>query len=118
VVTGTIVGYTGGHVPNPTYEQVSSGGTGHVEAIQITYDPARVTYEQLLDVFWHNVDPLTAGGQFCDHGPQYRSVIFTKGGAQHRAAEASRRALEESKRFDRPIVTEIVPASEFYPAEE
>jgi peptide methionine sulfoxide reductase msrA/msrB len=117
-VTGTTVGYTGGRVPNPTYEQVSSGDTGHVEAIQITYDSARVTYEQLLDVFWHNIDPLTAGGQFCDRGPQYRSVIFTKGDAQHRAAEASRRVLEASKRFDRPIVTEIVPAAEFYPAEK
>ncbi|MBI3770012.1 MAG: peptide-methionine (S)-S-oxide reductase MsrA [Deltaproteobacteria bacterium] len=117
-VRTTTVGYTGGHVVNPTYEQVSAGGTGHVEAVQITYDPARVSYAALLDVFWHNVDPLTAGGQFCDRGSQYRSIIFVHDEEQRRAAESSKLRLEESKRFDRPIVTEIVPASAFYRAEE
>lgn len=115
-VVDTTVGYTGGRVDHPTYEQVSAGGTGHVESIQIKYDPARVTYEQLLDVFWHNVDPLTAGGQFCDMGPQYRTIIFVHDDAQRRAAETSKRAVAE--RLGRPVVTEIVAASTFWPAEE
>jgi peptide-methionine (S)-S-oxide reductase len=117
-VLSTVVGYTGGTVKNPTYEQVSGGGTGHAEAIQVVYDPTRVSYETLLDVFWHNVDPLTADAQFCDHGRQYRSAIFFHDDAQQRAAEASKRALESAKRFPRPIVTEIVPAGEFWRAEE
>jgi len=117
-VVSTTVGYTGGHTKNPTYEQVSSGETGHAESIQIVYDPRVITYEQLLDVFWHNVDPLTADAQFCDHGSQYRTAIFVHDDAQRHAAEASKKQLEQSGRFDRPIVTEIVAASEFYPAEE
>ena len=115
-VLATTVGYTGGHLAHPSYEQVSAGGTGHVESVQITYDPARVSYAALLDVFWHNVDPLTAGSQFCDRGGQYRSVIFVHDDAQRRAAEASK--AEIAKRFGRPIVTEIVAAGEFWPAEE
>jgi peptide methionine sulfoxide reductase msrA/msrB len=115
-VIGTTVGYTGGRVEHPTYEQVSAGGTGHVESVQITYDPTRITYAQLLDVFWHNVDPLTAGGQFCDMGPEYRSIVFVHDDAQRSAAETSKRALAE--RFGKPVVTEIVAASTFWPAEE
>jgi peptide-methionine (S)-S-oxide reductase len=111
-------GYTGGHTPNPTYEQVSAGGTGHAEAVQIEYDPSRITYEKLLDVFWHNVDPLTPDAQFCDHGDQYRTAIFYHDDPQRRLAEESKQRLEQSKRFDQPIVTQIVAATEFYPAEE
>jgi len=111
-------GYTGGTVKKPTYEQVSEGITGHAEAIQVVYDPSRIAYEKLLDVFWHNVDPLTRDAQFCDHGRQYRTSIFYHDETQQRLAEESKRALETSKRFDRPIVTEIVRAGEFWPAEE
>jgi peptide-methionine (S)-S-oxide reductase len=117
-VVSTTVGYTGGHVANPSYEQVSAGGTGHVEAVRVVYRPAEVSYEHLLDVFWHNVDPLDAGGQFCDRGPQYRSIVFAVDAEQRRLAEASKRALESSGRFERPIVTEIRDAGPFYPAEE
>jgi peptide-methionine (S)-S-oxide reductase len=117
-VLSTTVGYTGGHTKNPSYEEVSAGGTGHAESVQIVYDPRKITYEQLLDVFWHNIDPLTRDAQFCDHGDQYRSAIFVHDDAQRRLAEESKRRLEESKRFDRPIVTEIVAATDFYPAEE
>jgi len=116
-VLSTTVGYTGGHTPNPTYEQVSAGGTGHAESIQITYDPTKVSYAKLLDVFWHNVDPLTSNAQFCDHGTQYRTVIFFHNEEQRRLAEESKKTLEASGRFKQPIVTEIVPASTFYPAE-
>jgi len=114
-VLSTTVGYTGGHTKNPSYEEVSAGGTGHAESVQIVYDPRKITYEQLLDVFWHNIDPLTRDAQFCDHGDQYRSAIFVHDDAQRRLAEESKRRLEESKRFDRPIVTEIVAATDFYP---
>ena len=117
-VVSAVSGYTGGRVPNPTYEQVSDGGTGHAEAVEIAYDPAKVTYEQLLQVFWHNIDPVAVDRQFCDHGRQYRSAIFYHGEDQRRAAEASKRAIEESKRLDRPIATEIVAAGPFYLAEE
>ena len=117
-VISTTVGYTGGHTKNPTYEDVSAGGTGHAESVRIVYDPEQIHYEDLLNVFWHNIDPLTPEAQFCDHGHQYRSAIFYQGEEQHRLAEASKQTLEESKRFTSPIVTEIVPASEFYPAEE
>ena len=115
-VVKTTVGYTGGTVKNPTYEQVSSGVTGHAESIEVVYDPAVISYDKLLDVFWHNVDPLTRDAQFCDHGRQYRTAIFTHDDEQKRLAEASKQALQ--KRFDQPIVTEIVPAGEFWPAEE
>jgi peptide-methionine (S)-S-oxide reductase len=111
-------GYTGGHLKQPTYEQVSAGGTGHTESVQVVYDPAKVDYTKLLDVYWHNIDPLTSNAQFCDHGTQYRSAIFYHDEEQRRRAEESKQALEASGRFKAPIVTEIVPASEFYPAEE
>ena len=117
-VVSTTSGYTGGRVANPTYEQVSSGGTGHVEVVQVAYDPSRISYQQLLNVFWRNVDPLTPNQQFCDQGPQYRSAIFAEDAEQLRLAQASKQALEKSGRFKQPIVTEVVPASQFYPAEE
>jgi len=117
-VLSTTSGYTGGHVDRPSYEQVSEGGTGHRESVRIEYDPARVSYPQLLDVFWHNVDPLDGGGQFCDRGSQYASAIFVADTEQRRLAEASKLALEQSKRFSRPIATEILPAGAFYPAED
>lgn len=117
-VVETISGYMGGTTPNPTYEQVSSGTTGHAEVLQLKYDPTRVTYEQLLDVYWRNVDPLDSGGQFCDRGSQYRPVIFYHTEEQKRLAEASKAALEASGRFDQPIVVEIAAASTFTPAED
>jgi peptide-methionine (S)-S-oxide reductase len=117
-VLSTTSGYTGGHVKNPSYEQVSKGGTGHLEAVRIEYDPARISYPQLLDVFWRNVDPLDGGGQFCDRGRQYATAIFVSGAEQRELAEASKRELDQSKRFDRPIATEILDAGAFYPAEE
>lgn len=111
-------GYTGGQTRNPTYEQVSSGGTGHAESVEVLYDSAKISYERLLDVFWHNVDPLQRDGQFCDHGTQYRSAIFYRDESQRRAAEDSKRKLEQESRFKGKIATQIVPASTFYPAEE
>jgi peptide-methionine (S)-S-oxide reductase len=111
-------GYTGGQIANPTYEQVSEGGTGHFEAVQIVYDPQKITYEKLLDVFWHNVDPTDATGQFCDRGDQYRSAIFVHDAAQRAAAEASKRAIEQSGKPTAKVATEILPAGTFYPAEE
>jgi peptide-methionine (S)-S-oxide reductase len=117
-VVSTTSGYTGGHVPTPTYEDVSAGTTGHAEAVRIVYDPARVDYAQLLEVFWRNVDPLDADGQFCDRGSQYRSGIFYETEEQKRMAEESKAALEQSGRFNQPIVTPIVAASSFYPAED
>ena len=111
-------GYTGGQKVNPTYEEVSSGSTGHAESVQVLYDPAKISYAKLLDVFWHNVDPLDAGGQFCDRGTQYRSAIFAANDDERRAAEASKAALEKEKRFQGKIATQIVAASKFYPAEE
>jgi peptide-methionine (S)-S-oxide reductase len=117
-VLSTISGYTGGSKADPTYHEVSGGSTGHTEAVQIAYDPAKVSYQELLDVFWHNVDPLDAGGQFCDRGSQYRTAIFAEDAEQRRLAEASKEALAESGRFEQPIATEIVDASTFYPAED
>ena len=117
-VTSTVSGYIGGRTKNPTYKQVTAGGTGHAEAVQVTYDPAVVSYETLLNVFWHNIDPTDAGGQFCDRGDSYRSAIFYHGDSQKRLAEASKQALQQSKTFDGPVATEIVPATEFYSAEE
>ena len=117
-VQKTTVGYTGGAVENPTYEQVCSGRTGHAESVLVDYDPARVTYEQLLDVFWSEHDPTTMNRQGPDVGTQYRSAIFFHDAAQQAAAVASKARLEQSGRLQRPIVTAIVPASTFYPAEE
>ncbi len=116
-VLGTESGYIGGTVNNPTYEQVSHGGTGHAEAVRISYDPMKVTYEQLLEYFWRHVDPTVKDRQFCDTGNQYRSAIFYQGETQRRAADASKARLEKSGRFPR-IYTEVVPAGAFYPAEE
>jgi peptide methionine sulfoxide reductase msrA/msrB len=117
-VERVVSGYAGGTEVNPTYEQVSAGATGHVESVQVTYDPARLTYERLLEVFWRQVDPTDDGGQFVDRGAQYRSVIFTHDDAQRTAAEASKAALAASGRFEKPLVTRIVPFTTFYPAEE
>jgi peptide-methionine (S)-S-oxide reductase len=115
-VVSTTSGYTGGHTANPTYEQVSAGKTGHTEAVEIVYDPRKVTYARLLEVFWRNIDPLTANAQFCDTGSQYRAVIFVHDATQRRLAEASKDAV--AQRLQKPIVTEITAASQFWPAEE
>ena len=111
-------GYMGGTVANPSYEEVSAGRTGHAESVEVVYDPARVSYQKLLDAFWRNVDPITPNAQFCDHGSQYRSAIFFQTDEEKRASEVSKQAIEQSKRFAEPIVTQIVQASQFYPAEE
>ncbi len=117
-VIEVISGYTGGEEPNPTYKQVASGGTSHTEAVQITYDPDKITYKELLDVLWRHMDPTDAGGQFVDRGSQYRPAIFYHDEEQKRIAEESRAELEKSRRFSKPIATEIVPLTKFYPAEE
>ncbi|MGA2126654.1 MAG: peptide-methionine (S)-S-oxide reductase MsrA [Xanthobacteraceae bacterium] len=117
-VTEVTVGYTGGTRDKPTYHEVSAGTTGHAEAVQVTYDPARIGYAKLLDVFWHNVDPVTANAQFCDHGTQYRTAIFYHDDEQKHAAEASRDAIAQSGRLHKPIVTEITQATAFWPAED
>jgi len=117
-VLSTTSGYTGGSTADPTYQEVSRGGTGHAEVVQVVYDPAKVSYEQLLDVYWRNVDPLDGGGQFCDRGDSYRTSIFVHDADQRRLAEASKQALEDSDRFTQPIVTPIVDAPTFYPAED
>ncbi|HRW60793.1 MAG TPA: peptide-methionine (S)-S-oxide reductase MsrA [Defluviicoccus sp.] len=117
-VIATVSGYTGGMRENPSYEQVSEGGTGHFEAIEVTYDPARVSYAQLLDVFWRNVDPLDDGGQFCDRGSQYGTAIFYANEDEKAAALKSREAVAEKLVIKGPIVTPLLPAKEFYPAEE
>jgi peptide methionine sulfoxide reductase msrA/msrB len=117
-VHSVVSGYTDGRVENPTYQQVSSGTTGHTEAVRITYDPGRVSYEQLLETFWRQIDPTDAGGQFADRGSQYRTGIYYHDEEQRLLAEASRERLAASGRFDKPIVTEIKPASTFYEAED
>ena len=117
-VKKTTVGYTGGHEANPTYEEVSSGATGHIESIQIEFDPKVVSYEKLLDIYWHNIDPTQVNGQFVDEGSQYRTVIFYHNDGQKRSAEKSKQVLAASGRFTKPIVTQIIPASTFYPAED
>lgn len=117
-VISTTAGYTGGHTKNPTYEEVSAGKTGHAEAVRIIYDPAKISYAQLLDVFWHNIDPLTPNQQFCDQGAQYRAAVFYHNQKQQRLAKTSKAALAQSGRFSQPIVVEIESATEFYPAEE
>ena len=116
-VVSTTSGYIGGTRKNPTYEQVSAGGTGHAEAVQVVYDPSKINYAKLLEVFWHNVDPLTPDAQFCDHGDQYRTGIFVHDAEQKRLAEESK-ARVQKKFAERKVVTEIVQASAFYPAEE
>ena len=117
-VLSTTSGYIGGKLANPTYAQVSAGLTGHTEAVEIVYDPRKVSYEKLLEVFWVNVDPTVKDRQFCDIGSQYRTGIFVHDDAQRRAAETSKAALEKSKPFKAPIVTPIETATTFYPAEE
>jgi peptide-methionine (S)-S-oxide reductase len=117
-VVSTISGYIGGKLDRPTYEQVSAGGTGHTEAVQVVFDPARVSYEKLVDHFWRTIDPTVKDRQFCDIGTQYRTGIFTQGDEQRRLALASKAALEKTKPFAAPIVVEITPATTFYPAED
>ena len=116
-VISTTSGFMGGHVKNPTYEQVTTGRTGHAEVVQVEYDPAKVSYARLLEVYWRNVDPTQKDGQFCDHGPHYRTAIFFHDDEQRRLAEASRAALQKGKPFKGEIVTEITKAAEFYAAE-
>jgi peptide-methionine (S)-S-oxide reductase len=117
-VVSATAGYAGGTKADPSYENVVTGKTGHAESVQLIYDPAQISYESLLDTYWHHIDPLTPNAAFCDHGPQYRSIIFYRDGEQQRLAEASKRALDQSHRFPTPIVTAIQPATAFYPAEE
>jgi peptide-methionine (S)-S-oxide reductase len=117
-VVSAVSGYTGGNVKNPTYEQVSSGRTGHAESVEVTFDPAKVSYEKLLDIFWVNHDPTVTNRQFCDSGTQYRPAIFTLNDEQKRLAEASKAKFEKLKPFSQPILTQIVPAGQFWPAEE
>ena len=117
-VVSVTVGYTGGQVKNPTYEEVSAGGTGHAESVQIVFDPAKIGYDRLLELFWHNIDPTVKDRQFCDVGHQYRSAIFYHSPDQQTMALRSKAALEKNKPFAAPVVTEIVPAGEFFPAEE
>ncbi len=117
-VASVTAGYAGGTLKNPTYEQVETGQTGHAESVQVIYDPAKITYDSLLQVYWHHIDPTTPNQAFCDHGPQYRSIIFYGNGEQKREAEASRAALDRSGRFHTPVVTAIQAASPFYAAEE
>ncbi|TLM62982.1 MAG: peptide-methionine (S)-S-oxide reductase MsrA [Deltaproteobacteria bacterium] len=117
-VVATVSGYTGGESANPGYAEVATGATGHLEAVQVHYDPARISYAQLLEVFWRSIDPTDPGGQFVDRGSQYRSAIFYHDAGQQRLAEASRAELAASGRFRAPIVTPVLPAGPFYPAEE
>ena len=117
-VISTTSGYTGGNTVNPSYEQVSTHTTGHAEAVEVVYDPAKVSYERLVTYFWHTIDPTVKDQQFCDHGSPYRTAIFTNGPEQLKVAQAARAKLEKTKPFKEPVVTEIVPAGVFYPAED
>jgi len=117
-VVSVLPGYTGGKKKNPTYQEVSAGGTGHAEVVQIVYDPAKISYDKLLSVYWHNIDPTVKDSQFCDSGNQYRSAIFFTTEEQRLVAQQSKSALEKNKPFKAAIVTEITPAGIFYPAEE
>ncbi|MFZ3154419.1 peptide-methionine (S)-S-oxide reductase MsrA [Pseudomonas sp.] len=117
-VLETTSGYIGGHVDNPTYEQVSAGSSGHIEAVRVRFDPNKTSYAQLLEAFWPTIDPVTANAQFCDRGPQYRSAIFYSTAEEQQLAEASKAALEKSARLPAPVVTEILAASTYYPAED
>jgi len=117
-VIEVVSGYTGGRKRNPTYKEVSSGRTGHFEAVEVTYDPSKITYKELLDVFWRYIDPTDEGGQFADRGEQYKTSVFYHTGEQKKQAEASKEKLQKSGRFDKPIATEIIKASNFYRAED
>ena len=117
-VLEAVSGYTDGKTANPTYEEVCGGTTGYAEAVQVVFDPAKVSYEEILETFWHNIDPTQVNGQFADQGTQYRTAIYYKDERQKKIAEDSKRALEESGKFDQPIVVDIKPAGSFFPAEE
>ena len=117
-VVSTTSGYIGGHTRKPTYQQVSAGGSGHAEAVQVIYDPKKISYAELLDVFWRNIDPVAVDRQFCDRGDQYRSAIFTHDAKQEKLAKASRQTITSSGKLEAPVATQIVMASEFWPAEE
>jgi len=117
-VISAVSGYMGGKTKNPTYESISTGTTGHAEVVQVEYDPSKVTYARLLEVFWRNIDPTQPNGQFCDHGSQYRSAIFVHDAEQKKLADASKGVVEKTKPFKGDIVTQIVPAAEFYVAEQ
>jgi peptide-methionine (S)-S-oxide reductase len=117
-VLSVVSGYTGGHEEHPSYEQVSDGGTGHYESVQVTFDPSRTSYTKLLDLFWHGIDPTQDDGQFCDRGSQYRSVVFVADEKQRKLAEDSLHAIEASGVLHAPIVTQILPATRFWPAED
>lgn len=117
-VVATTSGYTGGQKLDPSYEEVSAGVTGHAEAVQVLYDPKKISYEKLLEVFWHNIDPTTGDRQFCDVGTQYRPAIFFHDEMQKRLAEESKKEIERTKSFSQPIIVPIVPASRFYAAED
>ncbi len=117
-VIEVIPGYTGGHKENPTYREVCSNATGHCEAVQVTFDPGLISYDELLEIFWRQIDPTDEGGQFFDRGPSYRSAVFYHDQTQREKAEASKKALNNSGRFNRPVVTDILPAAAFYPAED
>ncbi len=117
-VVDAVAGYTGGQKKNPTYEEVCSGGTGHLEAVEVTFDPAQISLEKILDIYWRDIDPTDAGGQFADRGSQYETAIFYFTDEQKRIAEESKKKIEQSTRFDQPITTKILQASIFYPAEE
>lgn len=117
-INKVVSGYTGGHVPNPTYEQVASHTTGHTEAVKIFFDPEVISYDKLVEIYWHQTDPTDAMGQFQDRGDNYRPVIYVKDEQQRKIAEASKKAFAESEQFDSPIVTQIEDAKPFYPAEE
>jgi peptide-methionine (S)-S-oxide reductase len=116
-VVSAISGYSGGHVKNPSYDEVSTGTTGHVETVEVHYDPRRISYTKLLDIYWHDIDPTQVGGQACDHGDEYRSMIFTHDATQMRQAQAYKTTLEKSGAFKQPIAVQIVAAGPFYPAE-
>ena len=117
-VMSTTSGYTGGQTVDPTYEEVSAGGTGHAEAVQVVYDPQKISYQELLAVYWPNTDPTTPDAQFCDHGSQYRPEIFYHDDKQRQSAEASKEEIKRTKTFSAPLVTKITQATAFYPAEE
>jgi len=117
-VLRTRVGYTGGKIANPTYEQVSSGSTGHIEALEIEFDPTKVTYDQILDIFWRQIDPTDPNGQFADQGSQYKTAIFFHSPEQKKIAETSKAKLGNSGQFQKPIATMVIPAVTFYPAED
>jgi methionine-S-sulfoxide reductase len=117
-INDVVSGYIGGHVDNPTYQQVSAGNTGHIEAAVINFDPDKISYSEVLDYFWHHIDPTNDKGQFCDFGPQYRPAIFYQDENQHKLALASTRKIEQNKPFNEPLKVELIKATKFYPAED